>query len=417
MTAAPLVAVDYDVAIVGGGMVGASLALALRATGLKLLLVEAFAPDAAAQPSFDERTTALGNGSRRVFEALGLWPRLAAEAAPITHIHVSDAGRLGFARLQAAEFDLEALGYVVPNRAIGRELWAALRLLPQVSLAMPARVTQVTLGAGHAELTLQDAKGERRCSARLVVAADGAQSLVRKAAGIAASNEDYGQTAIVATLRTALPNDGTAYERFTAVGPMALLPVAGAATRGGWRTLVWACEPQQAADLLAMDAAQFSARWQASFGWRVGKLLELKSRAAYPLALVRAGAGVAQRAVLLGNASQALHPVAGQGFNLGLRDAAELAEMLAAPAALPDVGAATLLRAFAARRSADRDGVIRFTDGLVKLFADRRPGVAALRDLGLLLFDMAPPAKRALSRVSAGFGGRAPRLSRGLPLR
>ena len=131
----------YDVAIVGGGMVGASLAVALRATGLKLLLVEAFAPDAAAQPSFDERTTALGNGSRRVFEALGIWPQLAAEAAPIRHIHVSDAGRFGFARLNAAEFDLDALGYVVPNRAIGRELWAALRRQPQVELLMPARVT------------------------------------------------------------------------------------------------------------------------------------------------------------------------------------------------------------------------------------------------------------------------------------
>jgi 2-octaprenyl-6-methoxyphenol hydroxylase len=416
------------VAIVGGGMVGASLALALRATGLKLLLVEAFAPDAAAQPSFDERTTALGNGSRRVFEALGIWPQLAAEAAPIRHIHVSDAGRFGFARLNAAEFDLDALGYVVPNRAIGRELWAALRSQPQVELLMPARVTNVVLGDALAELRLVDATGERRCSARLVVAADGAQSLVRQAAGIGASNEDYAQTAIVAILRTGLANDGTAYERFTPAGPMALLPVASDAAAGGWRTLVWACDPQQAADLLAVDDAQFIARWQASFGWRAGKGLELKTRVAYPLSLVRAGAGVAGRAVLLGNASQALHPVAGQGFNLGLRDAAELAELLAAAvaanAAQPaaeraplDVGDAALLRDFAARRTADREGVIRFTDGLVKLFADRRPGVAALRDLGLLLFDLTPPAKRLLSRVSAGFGGRAPRLSRGLPLR
>lgn len=420
MTTTP---VRCDVAIVGGGMVGASLALALRDTGLDVLVIEAFAPDASAQPSFDERTTALGNGSRRIFEALGLWPQLRSQAAPIRRIHVSDAGRFGFARLDAAEFELDALGYVVPNRVIGRELWAALRLLPQVQLAMPARATQVLLGDDAVQIRLQDAAGERQVTARLVVAADGAQSLVRQAAGIAASNEDYGQTAIVASLRTDRANDGTAYERFTPAGPMALLPLASGGAGGAWRTLVWACPPVEAADLLNLGDSEFAARWQSAFGWRAGKLLELKARAAYPLALVRAGAGVARRAVLLGNASQALHPVAGQGFNLGLRDAAELAEVLADAAiaapdrAARDVGAAGLLAAFAARRAADRDGVIRFTDGLVRLFADRRPGVAPLRDLGLLLFDLTPPAKRALSRVSAGFGGRASRLSRGLPLR
>jgi 2-octaprenyl-6-methoxyphenol hydroxylase len=410
------VTAPFDVAIVGGGMVGASLALALRDTGLSILVIEAYAPESQAQPSFDERTTALGNGSRRVFEALGLWPRLAPEASQIRRIHVSDAGRFGFARLDAADFDQAALGYVVPNRVIGRELWAALRQAGRVQFRMPARVTRIELGEAVARLQVLDAQGESEVTARLVVAADGAQSLVRQAAGIEASRDDYGQTAIVASLRTDRADDGTAYERFTEAGPMALLPIVTPAA-GHWRTLVWAAKPAEAEALLAMDDAAFLVRWQQAFGWRAGKALQLGARVAYPLSLVRAGAGVARRAVLLGNASQALHPVAGQGFNLGLRDAAELAELLAgAAAAQRDVGAADLLATFAAHRDVDRDGMVRFTDGLVRVFSDARPGVARLRDLGLLLFDMLPPAKRALSRVSAGFGGRSPRLTRGLPL-
>jgi 2-octaprenyl-6-methoxyphenol hydroxylase len=408
-------AADFDVAIVGGGLVGASLALALRQSGRSILLVEAFAPDSGAQPSFDERTTALGSGSRRIFEALGVWPSLAAEAAPIRRIHVSDAGRYGFARLEAEEFGLEALGHVVPNRVIGRVLWDALRGVPQVTLAMPARVSEVRLDADAARLTLEADGAARRVTARLVVAADGAQSLVRQAAGIAADSTDYDQTAIVASLRLDRGNDGTAYERFTTAGPMALLPLA---TGGGhWRTLVWAAQPAAAQNLLALEPARFLRHWQDAFGWRAGRALELGRRVAYPLSLLRSDQPTATRAVLLGNASQALHPVAGQGFNLGLRDAAELAENLAGLAPDADPGAATVLAHYAQRRAGDRSGIIRFTDGLVRLFSDTRPGVAPLRDLGLLLFDVLPPAKRALSRVSIGFGPHTPRLARGLPLR
>jgi 2-octaprenyl-6-methoxyphenol hydroxylase len=408
-------AADFDIAIVGGGLVGASLALALRGTGRSVLVVEAFAPDAAAQPSFDERTTALGNGSRRIFEALQVWPALAAEAASIRRIHVSDAGRYGFARLEASEFGLEALGHVVPNRVIGRVLWERLRASPQVTLEMPAKVTQVALDADMARLDVESAGGARRVTARLVVAADGAQSLVRQAAGIAAESTDYDQTAIVASLRLDRGNDGTAYERFTTAGPMALLPLA---TGGGrWRTLVWAAQPAAAENLLALEPARFLRQWQDAFGWRAGRAVELGRRVAYPLSLLRSDQPTATRAVLLGNASQALHPVAGQGFNLGLRDAAELAENIAALAPGDDPGAPDVLARHAQRRDGDRRGIIRFTDGLVRLFSDTRPGVAPLRDLGLLLFDVLPPAKRALSRVSIGFGPHTPRLARGLPLR
>jgi 2-octaprenyl-6-methoxyphenol hydroxylase len=401
----------YDLAIVGGGLVGASLAVALSATKLRIALVEAFAPDSAAQPSFDERTTALGNASRRVFEALGLWEAMEPDAAPITDIHVSDAGRFGFARLAAKDFDVPALGYVVPNRVLGRVLWEGLRRAPNVQAFMPMRVRAVMPGDDAVRLSLEGDAGAMQIDARLVVAADGTHSLVREAAGLSATVDDYHQVAVVAGLRTDQPNDGTAYERFTSAGPMALLPLRGA-TQRNWRTLVWAAKPDDATRLMGLDAPAFMAEWQQAFGWRAGRALELGRRVPYPLALSRSSDAVAHRIAVLGNASQLLHPVAGQGFNLGLRDAADLAEVLAASPA--DPGSAEVLADFAARRRADRSGVVRFTDTLVRTFSNTNPVVALARDAGLLAFDLLPPAKRALSRVSLGFGGRAPRLTRGL---
>jgi 2-octaprenyl-6-methoxyphenol hydroxylase len=405
----------YDIAIVGGGLVGASLAVALRGSGRRILLVEAFAPDSASQPSFDERTTALGNASRRIFEAVGVWPAMRADAAPITAIHVSDAGRFAFARLEAAKLGLEALGYVVPNRVLGRALWAALAADPDLTLRVPARVESLAgLADGALALGITSAAGAQTVSARLVVACDGGASRVRELLGIAATVDDYAQQAVVASLLTDAPNDGMAYERFTPAGPMALLPLA-AGPEAGWRTLVWAASPDDAHRLMALDMPRFLREWQQAFGWRAGRALRLGTRACYPLALTRSQASVAARVVLLGNAAQALHPVAGQGFNLGLRDAASLAELLAEGDA--DPGDPELLARFGAGREADRDGVVRFTDTLVRTFSDPRPLVGGLRDAGLLLFDLLPPAKHALSRVSLGFGRTTPRLARGLPLR
>ncbi|MGE0581359.1 MAG: 2-octaprenyl-6-methoxyphenyl hydroxylase [Steroidobacteraceae bacterium] len=402
---------SVDVAIVGGGMVGASLAAALRDTELSVALVEGYAPDAAAQPSFDERTTAIGNGSRAVFEGLGVWSRMAGEGAAIRAIHVSDAGRFGFARLTAAEQGLDAFGYVLPNRVIGRALWSALEAAPRLAAYVPARPVQVAVGSEDAVLDVERAGGAReRVRASLLVAADGAQSMLRSSLGLPSHVEDYGQVALVANVAEDRRHDGTAFERFTAVGPLALLPLAD-----GSYTVVWALAPAAAERARALPDAQFLSELQQRFGWRAGRFVRVGSRSAYPLALTRSDATHGERLVLIGNAAQALHPVAGQGFNLGLRDAATLAEALvAAKANGEDVGSRAVLERFAAAREADRRGVIQFTDGLVKLFRDERPGVGLLRDLGLLLFDLAPPAKRALSRVSWGFSGRLPRLARGL---
>src|SRR5690606_36639063 len=225
MTTRPADSDTCDIAIVGGGLAGASLAAALRDLPLSVALIEAFAPDSAAQPSCDERTTALGNASRRIFEALEVWPGLAAEAAPIAAIHVSDAGRFGFARLDAHELGQDALGYVVPNRLLGRALWQRLADAPRIATFMPARLTALQAVAYAVQLDLEHQGATRSLQARLVVAADGAHSLVRKAAGLGAQVDDYDQVAVVAPLRTDMANDGTAYERFTTAGPMALLPI------------------------------------------------------------------------------------------------------------------------------------------------------------------------------------------------
>ena len=410
MSALPPTASEFDVAIVGGGMVGASLAAAMRGTGLTTLLVEGVPFASAAQPSFDERTTALGNASRRIFEGLSLWGELAAGASPIRAIHVSEAGGFGFARLIAREQGVEAFGYVLANRALGAALWRYLEAAPDVTLAVPARCEALEITPEGVHFTLQAAGGARRVRARLLVGADGAQSQVRAAAGIAADVADYAQVAVVANVTSDQPHEGWAFERFTASGPLALLPLTGAA-----RAVIWALAPQAAQELLAQSDAGYLAALQDTFGWRAGRFLEVSRRASYELKLTRARSPTGTRSVLIGNAAQALHPVAGQGFNLGLRDAAMLAEVLAASRA--DPGAPEVLERFAAWRARDRGGVVRFTDALVRLFGDRRPGFSLLRNLGLLLFDATPPAKSALARVSIGFAGPSPRLARGLPVR
>jgi len=400
----------YDVAIVGGGMVGASLALALAATRLRVVVIEAVAPESAQQPSFDDRTTALGNGARRILETLGAWPAIEPWTAPIRQIHVSDAGRFGFARLDAAAHGLEAFGHTVSNRRIGAALWQALQHAGgAIEVRRPARVRAIELAPHAAQIELEQAGVPARLSARLVVAADGAHSLLKQAAGIASTTRDYEQVALVANVRSECPAAGIAYERFTASGPIAVLPLFD----GGY-TVVWTRPAEAAALLRSAEPQDFCDQLQQCFGWRVGRIHTAGARQTYPLSLVYAANVTAARAVLIGNAAQTLHPVAAQGFNLGLRDAAVLAELIVAA---DDPGADGVLAEFARRRSADRAGMIAFTDRLVRLFADPRPAAALARNAGLLLFDLSPPAKRALSRVSWGFGGALPRLSRGLPLK
>ncbi|HEY4968503.1 MAG TPA: 2-octaprenyl-6-methoxyphenyl hydroxylase [Steroidobacteraceae bacterium] len=405
----------FDIAIVGGGMVGASLAVAVAPLGLKVALVEAVAHDSASQPSFDERTTALSNGSCRILQTLGVWAQVQTQAVPIRKIHVSDQGRFGFARIDAAEQGLTAMGYVVPNRALGLALWPRVAACPHIQVHCPAQVVRTLRGERTVALEIATVGATTSIDARLVVAADGVHSAVRGAFGVDVQTRDYEQTAIITTVLPQRFHDHVAYERFSASGPLALLPL-----EGGRCALVLTLSRAAAESAMAWSDGEFLAEVQRRFGFRLGRFLKVGRRAPYPLSLTRAERTSAERCVIIGNAAQSLHPVAGMGFNLGLRDVASLAELLAEHRGEPrfDAGAASLLAEYDAWRAADRAGVLAFTDGLVRLFANPSSVVRRLRNIGLLAFDLLPPAKAALSRLSAGGGGRTriPKLARGVAL-
>jgi 2-octaprenyl-6-methoxyphenol hydroxylase len=296
---------------------------------------------------------------------------------------------------------------------LGFGLEQCLRHCASFAVFAPAGVLGSDLGDGWRRLRFEIDGAQRQIAARLVVAADGARSLVREQAGIAAEHWEYGQTAIIATLVSQRFHDHVAYERFTPEGPIAVLPLAD-----GRCGLVWTRHPEQAARLLALPDDAFLAELQQAFGFRLGRLLSVGRRQSYELGLWRAERHVGERLAVVGNAAQALHPIAGQGFNLGLRDAASLAEVLADAivAGATDAGAPGPLAAYSAWRDQDQRRIVAFTDGLVRLFATPFGPLRMLRSAGLLAFDALPPAKSALARLSVGASGRIPRLARGVPL-
>ncbi len=398
----------FDVVIAGGGMIGASLAVALAPLGLRVALIESAPPGSESQPSFDERTTALSNGSRRIYESMAVWPAVASEATPIRRIHISDRGRFGFARIDAAEQGVAALGYVLANRTLGAALWNQLAPDKATRLLCPARVTALATGADAVIVEIDQGRTRGSLSTRLLVAADGANSAVRRYLDIDATTWDYDQVAVITNVLPRKFHDYIAYERFTPTGPIAMLPM-----NEGRCTVVWTLAPQRAQAIMAMSDADFLSELQTAFGTRLGRLERVGRRHSYPLALTRADEQVAERVVIIGNAAQGLHPIAGQGFNLGLRDVATLAELIADD---PELGSATMLTRYREWRASDRRALVAFTDGLVRVFGSPLTGVKIARDLGLLAFDLLPPAKAALSRLSMGVSGRLPRLARGLPL-
>jgi 2-octaprenyl-6-methoxyphenol hydroxylase len=401
----------HDILISGGGLVGASLALALSQLKLDVALVEAVPFGSAEQPSFDERTTAISNGTQRIFNAIGVWPLIERAATPIKRIHVSDQGRFGFARIDAREQDLSQLGYVVVNRVMGEALWRRLQE-SGVKIYAPAKVTATSVNQHDRSVELAEGAHAAPVQARLLIAADGANSMVREAAGIGASKQDYNQTAIIANVACQKFHNHVAYERFTPDGPLAMLPLGDA--RVG---VVWVLAPELAQQTLQLSDAEFIARLQAAFGLRLGRFTQVGKRFSYPLALTQADAHTAERLAVIGNAAQSLHPIAGQGFNLGLRDAACLAEVLAdAQREHPesfDPGSAEVLRRYAEWRGEDRGGIVKFTDGLVRLFSQPFGPIKAVRDAGMLLFDLSPHAKDYLAQLSLGSAGKIPRLARG----
>ncbi len=409
----PAATQDYDLLIAGGGMVGASLACALARLPLRVAVVEPVPLASAEQPSFDLRTTALSRSSQRILDGLGLWNELAPVATPIRRVHVSEQGRFGTAVVDAAEQGVEALGYVIENRRLGAAFFRRLAGADNVELLIPATAGDVSADPEQLRLSIDGPDGPAELRAQALAIADGARSRLRDAVGISARTRPYDQVAIIGTVAVSQPGDGVAYERFTAQGPLALLPA------GGDRYVFVLTRRQALADaVLALPDADFRALLQASFGFRLGRFGRLGQRLGYPLCLTRAASLSTQRCVVVGNAAHGLHPVAGQGYNLGLRDVAVLAELLADAlrAGRSDPGDPELLAAYRDWRRRDQRNVVAFTDGLVRLFDLQLPGLGLLRGLALQAFDLLPGVRQLLAREAMGLGGRLPRLIRGLPL-
>ena len=372
-----------DVVIVGGGPVGSALALALQPTGWRVVLLEARTAAAA-----DSRPLALSYGTRLILERLGVWPALAAKATPIRHIHVSQQGGFGRVALEAAEAGLPELGYVIDYSALARELAGAAEA-SAADCRIGARV-DTWQGGPEAQVQYEVDGQSHTLTAPLIVVADGS--------GVADTDVvDYQQCAVTARVVSEHPHNNRAYERFTPHGPLALLP-----DGDGW-ALVWTTSPTRAQVLSELDSKQFLAELRAEFGARLGDFTDVSGRASYPLKLRRAPRTLLEHAVLIGNASQTLHPVAGQGFNLGLRDAWELAEHAAGSEDVP--GSPAWLKGYQARRNVDRGGGIGITHTLVQLFSNDLPPLRMVRGLGLTLLGCVPPFKNFLVRRMT-FGAR-----------
>lgn len=388
---------EFDIVVAGGGLTGACLALALKDSGFNMALVEAQTPaQMAALPAAD-RALALAAGSVEQLDRLGIWREIERTATPIKRIHVSDRGHFGKVRLSAEQEGVTALGYVLAARDLEGRAAEMVRRTP-VRVLSPARITGAIAGREAVHLSLKQGDRAFNVTAGLLIGADGGNSSVRRLLEIPERIFDYGQTALITTVGSSLPNRHTAYERFTESGPLALLP---AGTRNS--AVIWTRTHAEADGLMAGGDDDFLAELQRCFGYRLGRLTLTAPKKAFPVPLIYAETQASRRAVVIGNAAQQLHPVAGQGFNLGLRDALELADHLArARRDGADIGAEATLQAYVRHRRRDRDRTIFFTDRLVQLFSSGGPVTTLARNAGMVVLDQLPAAKSLLARFAMG---------------
>lgn len=400
----------YDIIIAGGGLVGASLARALHDQPLRIAVVEAVPIKAENQPSYDSKGLALSLASTQIFEHLGIWPRLTAEACPIRHIHVSDRGHFGFVRLSASDLGIDALGQVVKAHSLGLALLESIETAMNIDYLCPAQITDVRASYEQAEVTLDKDGSEEVITTSLLVVADGTHSSLRRLLGIPTMTKDYQQTAIVTNVLPERPHQNTAFERFTEHGPIALLPLSS-----GRCSLVYTVPTAEAEQLLELETNRFLEMLWTRFGRRLGRFSEAGPMNLYPLKLIESEQQVLNRVVLLGNSAHTIHPNGAQGFNLCLRDVAALSEHLAgAVREQEDIGNLKLLERYASSRLQDQQRVTQFSDRLAEWFYNRNPVKAVLRNTGMLVTDLVPSIKRNFMRQAMGISGRQPAAVRGI---
>ena len=403
---------SFDVVIVGGGMVGATMACAIAKLPLRIAIIEAFPFRADNQPSYDARSIALAYGSKRIFDTLGLWPKLSTDASPIKKIHVSSQGEFGVTRLDCNDEGLEALGYVIENRLIGNALLEHINQHANIELICPATLASLSIEQNQANITININNKPQTLSSKLLIAADGGNSKTRELLGIETVNKEYGQTAIISNVTPGKPHQNIAYERFTAEGPIAVLPMTENRC-----SLVYTVRDDKVAETLALDDQRFLSQLETRFGFRAGGFSKTSERFAYPLSLMKIKEHYKHRAVIIGNAAHTLHPIAGQGFNLGIRDVSTLAEVIANSVNdNREIGSIETLKTYQQQREHDQKNVALITDSLATIFSNKLFPLTAARSKGLILTDLLPPVKHNIAKHAMGLAGRLPKLSRGLSL-
>lgn len=398
---------DYDLIIVGAGMVGATLACALGEAGFKVAVVETKpAQHNSSNDEYDPRVSSINGASQRIFQALGVWQRMCdRRVSPYEHMHVWDEAGDGVIHFDCAEIGEPSLGHIVENRVIEGSLLERIQVLDTVTLYCPAQALDIQHTSGFIMLTLAH---DQVLRAKLLVGADGARSWVRGQVGIAVSSHDYQQKALVATVKTSKHHQDTAWQRFLKTGPLAFLPLTN-----GYSSIVWSTSHDEAERLASMDTNDFKSSLAEAFDHRLGEITEVATRTCIPLKSQHAEHYVLNRLALVGDAAHTIHPLAGQGVNLGLADAAALAEVLiGARAAGKDLGSVKVLRRYERWRRGDNSAMGAAMTGFWALFGNELPLVKRMRNSGLNLANNIQPLKHLFMRYAMGLVGDLPRLSR-----
>lgn len=400
---------DYDVVIIGAGMVGASLVCALAPLGLRIGIIESITLGSEQQPSYDDRGITLSPSSKRILERIGVWKQVQSATTQIKKIHISEQGRFGFTHLDAAESGHAELGHVVVARSLGQALHKQISGFDNVDLICPAELKHFQKIDSAMTLEITRNNKTETISTGLLVGTDGSRSIVRHLAGINTKEKDFKQTAIVANVTTQKPNNATAYERFTKHGSVALLPI-----DTNCSVLVFTVDKENATCYLSMSDEEYIKEIETEFGRRLGKIEQVGQRRSYPVLFIEALEQYQDQLILLGNAAHSIHPNAAQGFNLGLRDVAGLAECIFAGL---EKGQTTddvsILESYIKLRATDQQRVMNFTNRLASSFYNGLPLLSSARNIAMLLLDFIPALRISFVEKTMGISGLQPRLVRG----